>query len=104
VVLADGRVVTASATSNPDLFFAIRGGGGNYGVVTSWEYEVTAVPKGPVTYLKYEWRYTDDLKAKGYDQDIVAAFNGWAPWKLSKRFAFVELFLGEWRERGWLRG
>ena len=40
LVTADGRFLTASEEENEDLFWAIRGGGGNYGVITSFEYRL----------------------------------------------------------------
>ena len=43
VVTVDGRQVEATRQSNPDLFWAIRGGGGNFGVVTSLEYQLHPV-------------------------------------------------------------
>lgn len=53
VVLADGRLVTADAEREPDLFWALRGGGGNFGIVVSMRVRLHRIPRvlaGFVTY------------------------------------------------------
>ncbi len=54
VITADGALVTASADENPDLFWAIRGGGGNFGIATSFEFKLHQVGPdvlfGPIVY------------------------------------------------------
>lgn len=64
LVTADGKAITASATEHPDLFWALRGGGGNFGVVTSFEYQLHPVAQmlaGMVIYPRSQAR--DVLRA-----------------------------------------
>jgi len=70
LVLADGRQVTASADENPDLFWAIRGGGGNFGVVTEFTFQAhpsTTVVGGPTF-----WALEDV-------DELLAAYREWLP-------------------------
>jgi FAD/FMN-containing dehydrogenase len=61
VITADGRLVHASARDNPDLFWGIRGGGGNFGIVTAFEFRLH--PVGPEilrAWLVYDWGHAGD--------------------------------------------
>lgn len=53
VVLANGSVVMASATSHPDLYWALRGAGHNFGILTSIEYKIYDLP------IQEEWAVTE---------------------------------------------
>ena len=82
VVLADGTLVRASSDSHPDLFWALRGGGGNFGVVTSFTFachpvgEAGTVIAGPVLY-----DMTDAESVFRWYRDLLPALseelNGW---------------------------
>jgi FAD/FMN-containing dehydrogenase len=83
MVLADGSFVTANEHQNQDLFWAVRGGGGNFGVVTSFTFRlhpVSTVMAGPIFYA------VEDAPAvmKAYEQFITTA-----PEELNGFFAFL---------------
>lgn len=82
VVLADGRVVTASPDSHPDLFWALRGGGGNFGIVVEFLFRahpVDSVYAGPVF-----WDLADA-------RTVMRAYRDFAPGAPEELCSFVGL-------------
>jgi FAD/FMN-containing dehydrogenase len=79
MVLADGRFITVSADNHPDLFWAIRGGGGNFGVVTSFLFQlhpISTVYGGPMLWpldqMKDVMKFWRDFILNAPEQ-----INGW---------------------------
>src|SRR3954470_19972664 len=91
VVTADGSVHTASEQENPDLFWALRGGGGNFGVVTRFTYRlhpVTTVLGGPIFF-----ELADAPALLAYSQEFIRParreFGGSAPSQIPPPLPFV---------------
>jgi hypothetical protein len=83
MVLADGRFVTASAQENPDLFWAVRGGGGNFGVVTSFQFRlhpVDTVHAGPML-----WPIEHSAEVMQFYREFITT----APEDVNGFFAFL---------------
>jgi len=70
VVTADGEMVKASANENADLFWGIRGGGGNFGIVTAFELRLN--PLGPVLAGPIFWRIEESPKVLRFYRDWIA--------------------------------
>ncbi len=88
VVLADGSFVTASETSHPDLFWALRGGGGNFGVVTSFLFKLHPLPNlyaGPML-----WPLEKSGEVLRWYRDFIVN----APDELNGFFAFLTVPAG----------
>ena len=72
IVMADGKLHTVNGQSNPDLYWALRGGGGgNFGVVTSFTMRIHPVPS-TVAWFIVEWPFSSG-------SDAIAAWQAWAP-------------------------
>ena len=107
VVTADGRTVTASESENPDLFWGLRGGGGNFGIVTSFEFRLH--PVGPVIYgglvahpfdaAEGFLRFYRDFAAGSSDDLMTFAGLGHAPDGSGTKLALcIACHLGETRQ------
>jgi FAD/FMN-containing dehydrogenase len=64
VVLANSSVVTASTTVNPDLFWALRGAGSSYGVVTSLKFQTFPAPEDNIVFA-YTFSWTQQQAEEG---------------------------------------
>jgi FAD/FMN-containing dehydrogenase len=82
VVLADGTFRVASATESPDLFWALRGGSGNFGVVTSFEFRLLPVKDVFVGVVFY------DLSAAREVLEFYREYIAMAPTEMGAFFAF----------------
>ena len=91
VVTADGRILNVSDQANEDLFWAIRGGGGNFGVATSLEYQLHPVREiygGPMLYE------LDDAATvlkfyRDFIQDAPEEFGGFPAWQIAPPLPFI---------------
>lgn len=83
IVLADGSYVQASAQEHPDLFWAIRGGGGNFGVVTSFQFQLH--PISTVTFGMTFWAMEDAKQVMQWYREFLPA----QPDEVNGFFAFL---------------
>jgi FAD/FMN-containing dehydrogenase len=75
LVTADGRIVRADADNNPELLWALRGGGGNFGVVTSFEFRLH--PVGPMCNLGlFFWAADRGTEVLRFARDFVRTVPG----------------------------
>ena len=91
VVTADGRVVAATPHENEDLFWALRGGGGNFGVVTAFEYDLHPVAEiygGP---LFFELGDAPDVLRwyREFIQDAPEQVGGFPAWQIAPPLPFI---------------
>ena len=73
MVLADGRIVLVDKNSEPDLFWAIRGGGGSFGVVTSFELQAHPLPEITLGMFAYPMALAKDVGSKWREHALEAA-------------------------------
>ncbi len=72
LVTAEARLLTASAQENPDLFWGLRGGGGNFGIVTSFEYQLHPVNNVLGGMLIYSFDHARSI-LRSYDDFVTTA-------------------------------
>jgi FAD/FMN-containing dehydrogenase len=91
VVTADGEVLSASSDEHPDLFWALRGGGGNFGVATSLEYRLHPVKDVYVGLFFYELGAAGDLLRffREFIKDAPEAYGAFPAFQIAPPLEFI---------------
>ncbi len=92
VVTASGELVRASEAEHPDLFWALRGGGGNFGVVTDFEYRlhpVSTIHGGPIFYEGPAARDVLEAFTEYMAGDAPRQLGGFFSWQLGPQVEFI---------------
>jgi FAD/FMN-containing dehydrogenase len=91
VVTADGQVRVASKDEHPDLYWALRGGGGNFGVVTSFEFQLHPIRDVYVGLFFYELEATGDLLRffREFIKDAPEAYGAFPAFQIAPPLEFI---------------
>jgi FAD/FMN-containing dehydrogenase len=99
VVTADGSLLHANARENPDLFWALRGGGGNFGIVTAFEFQLH--PVGPEVLAGLVIHPFDNAEAllRDYRRIVAAAPDELTCWVVLRQAPPLPFLPAEWHGR-----
>jgi FAD/FMN-containing dehydrogenase len=96
IVTADGRLLHASAEENDDLFWAVRGGGGNFGVVTSFEYQLHPIgPQVLAGLIVHPFAQAKEL-LEGYRRFVASAPDEVTAWVVLRKAPPLPFLPAEW--------
>ncbi|KAJ5547456.1 hypothetical protein N7494_005041 [Penicillium frequentans] len=97
VVIAAGEIVVASKTQNPDLFYAIRGGGGGtYGIKVEWTLKLVTCPRSAMVFMNW----TDPA----VHFEVAQRYNEWAPSAPAEFGSNIDIYPGSLQLIGWYLG
>ena len=99
IVTADGALHRADATQNPDLFWAVRGGGGNFGVVTSFEFQLSSLGPQVIAGLLLHPLADAPALMRDYRRLVAAAPDELSVWLVLRKAPPAPFVPTEWHDK-----